>query len=201
MSELLSAAAVVFLAELGDKTQLLALGLGARHRLLPTFLGVVAAYAMTNALSAVVGGVLGAALPTRWIGVAGGLLFLAFAFWTLRGERGESRSGEGEDVGAGAGEPGGARASAGVVGVVVSVAAAMFVAELGDKTMLATATLASRGSPVLVWAGATLGICASGGSAVALGHFGGRTLPERVVRIGSALLFALFGVLMVIGSV
>jgi putative Ca2+/H+ antiporter (TMEM165/GDT1 family) len=75
MEAFLTAAGLVFVAELGDKTQLVALSLGARYRLVPVLAGIALAYAATNLLSVVVGGVLGAALPTAAIGIAGGLLF------------------------------------------------------------------------------------------------------------------------------
>jgi len=73
----------------------------------------------------------------------------------------------------------------------------MFVAELGDKTMLATATLAAQGNPVLVWVGATIGIIASGSVGVLVGRATGARLPERTIRIGSAALFAVFGVALI----
>lgn len=178
---------LVFVAELGDKTQLVALGFGARHRVLPVLVGMFIAYATANLLAVAVGGLLGAALPTRGLGLAGGVLFLAFAVWSLRGG-GEDDEDAGGDDGAVAARP--AR------GVVVSVAVAVFVAELGDKTQLATATLAAQGPPVLVWVGATLGIVAAGAVGVVVGRFVGSRLPERATRIGSALLFAVFGVLL-----
>jgi putative Ca2+/H+ antiporter (TMEM165/GDT1 family) len=74
----------------------------------------------------------------------------------------------------------------------------MFVAELGDKTMLATATLAAQGTPVLVWVGATIGIVLSGALGVLLGRVFGARLPERATRIGSALLFAAFGLALIV---
>ena len=182
MESLLAALGLVFVAELGDKTQLVALGFGARHRLAPVLTGVTIAYMATNLLSVVVGGLLGATLPTRAIGLGGGLLFLAFAAWTLRDH---DDADEDDDV---AGDD---------RSVVLSVAGAMFVAELGDKTMLATATLAAQGSPVLVWIGATVGIILSGALGVLLGRFFGARLPERATRIGSAVLFAVFGIALI----
>ncbi|HEY5888395.1 MAG TPA: TMEM165/GDT1 family protein [Acidimicrobiales bacterium] len=181
MESLLAALGLVFIAELGDKTQLVALGFGARYRLAPVLTGVAAAYALTNLLSVVVGGLLGAAFPTRAIGLVGGGLFIGFALWTLR-------SGDDDDDGVAATDD---------RSVVLSVAAAMFVAELGDKTMLATATLAAQGDPVMVWLGATIGIILSGTLGVLLGRFFGARLPERVTRIGSAVLFAGFGVVLI----
>jgi putative Ca2+/H+ antiporter (TMEM165/GDT1 family) len=182
VGSLLAAMGVVFLAELGDKTQLVALGFGARHRLGPVLAGVALAYAATNLLSVVVGGLLGAALPTRALGLGGGVLFIGFALWSLRPEEDDDE---------------GVAAATGHGRVVLSVAAAMFVAELGDKTMLATATLAAQGDPVLVWIGATVGIIASGSVGVFVGRATGARLPERTIRIGSAALFAAFGIALI----
>jgi putative Ca2+/H+ antiporter (TMEM165/GDT1 family) len=180
MASLFAAMGLVFVAELGDKTQLVALGFGARYRLGPVLAGVVAAYSVTNLLSVVVGGLLGAALPTRAIGIGGGILFLGFAVWTLR-----------------APPPDDLDESVGDRSVFWTVATAMFVAELGDKTMLATATLAAQGNPVLVWIGATVGIILSGTLGVLLGRAFGHALPERVTRIGSAVLFGVFGLVLI----
>jgi Ca2+/H+ antiporter, TMEM165/GDT1 family len=183
VESLLAALGLVFIAELGDKTQLVALGFGARHRLAPVITGVVIAYMATNLLSVVVGGLLGATLPTRAIGLGGGVLFLGFAAWTLWNDDDE------ED------EEG---ATTGHRSIVLSVATAMFIAELGDKTMLATATLAAQGNPVLVWIGATIGIVLAGTLGVLLGRVFGARLPERATRIGSAVLFAVFGVALIV---
>jgi putative Ca2+/H+ antiporter (TMEM165/GDT1 family) len=183
VESLLAALGLVFVAELGDKTQLVALGFGARHRLAPVLAGVTIAYMATNLLSVLVGGLLGVTLPTRAIGLGGGVLFLAFAAWTLWRDGGDD---------------GGESVAAGDRSVVLSVAAAMFVAELGDKTMLATATLAAQGTPVLVWVGATIGIVLSGALGVLLGRVFGARLPERATRIGSALLFAAFGLALIV---
>jgi putative Ca2+/H+ antiporter (TMEM165/GDT1 family) len=84
--------------------------------------------------------------------------------------------------------------------IVLSVAAAMFVAALGDQTMLATATLAAQGSPVHTWIGATAGIILSGTLGVLLGRVFGARLPERVTRLGSAALFALFGAVLLVAN-
>ena len=185
MESLLAALGLVFIAELGDKTQLVALGFGARHRLAPVLTGVALAYMATNLLSVIVGGLLGATLPTRAIGLGGGVLFLGFAAWTLWKDDDEDDD-EGMSTGSGS--------------IVMSVAAAMFIAELGDKTMLATATLAAQGNPVLVWIGATIGIILSGTLGVLLGRVFGARLPERATRIGSAVLFAIFGLVLIVAN-
>jgi putative Ca2+/H+ antiporter (TMEM165/GDT1 family) len=194
VGSLFAALGLVFVAELGDKTQLVALGFGARHRLAPVLIGVAAAYAACNLLSVVVGGLLGTALPTRGIGLVGGALFLGFAAWTL--SRGDEDDAQGDTDGDTAGTGAGAGDTA--ASIVASVALAMFVAELGDKTMLATATLAAQGQPVLVWIGATAGIIASGTLGVLLGRAFGARLPARVTRLGSAALFAGFGLVLLL---
>ena len=210
MGSLFAAMGLVFVAELGDKTQLVALGFGARHRIGPVLVGMAIAYAVANLLAVVVGGLLGAALPTRAIGLVGGVLFLGFAAWSLRSEADDDRgdataqgdAGAGTDAAAGAGADGtavvGAEPNRPARAVVVSVAVAVFVAELGDKTQLATATLAAQGPPVLVWIGATIGIFAAGAVGVVVGRFIGARLPERATRIGSAVLFAVFGVALIV---
>jgi len=213
VGSLLAALGVVFVAELGDKTQLVALGFGARHRLAPVLVGLVSAYAATNLLSVAIGGVLGDVIPTRAVGIAGGLLFLAFAAWTLRGHGPDEAAPDATPDTAPPGAASAPEAGTPATGadpatretlqtapaprgrsVALSVAATMFVAELGDKTMLATGTLAARGNPALVWVGATIGITLAGLLGVLLGRAFGARLPERATRIGSALLFAVFGV-------
>jgi putative Ca2+/H+ antiporter (TMEM165/GDT1 family) len=199
MGSLLAAFGVVFVAELGDKTQLVALGFGARHRLAPVLVGVVVAYALSNLLSVVVGGLLGATLPTRAIALGGGVLFLGFAAWSLRPPRDEpAEPAEPAAPGGLADEPLAPATGERELHVVVSVATAMFVAELGDKTMLATATLAAQGNPVLTWFGATAGIICAGALGVLAGRMFGARLSERATRIGAAVLFAAFGVALIV---
>jgi putative Ca2+/H+ antiporter (TMEM165/GDT1 family) len=76
----------------------------------------------------------------------------------------------------------------------------MFLAELGDKTMLTTATLAARANPVLTWAGATVGIIACGALAVVVGRALGTRLPERATRVLASVLFAAFGLFLLVGA-
>jgi Ca2+/H+ antiporter, TMEM165/GDT1 family len=175
---------VVFLAELGDKTQLVALSLATRYRTLTVLAGITVAYAITNGISVVVGGLLGAALPTTAISVAGAFAFFGFAVWTYRGDD--------DDDGA---------VTIGGRSVFLSIVGAMLLAELGDKTMLATATLAARDNPVATWFGATLGITSSGALAVFVGRALGDRLPRRATRVGASVLFAFFGVLLLIEAI
>jgi putative Ca2+/H+ antiporter (TMEM165/GDT1 family) len=170
---------VVFVAELGDKSQLMALTFATKYRPALVMTGIVAATVLINAISVGVGYGLGLALPTGWISLVAGLLFLGFALWTLRGEYEEddevlSRVGSGP--------------------VVMTVGSAFLLAELGDKTMLATITLASQNGWAGTWLGATLGMVAAAALAIIVGRQLGKRLPDRAVRYVAAGLFAAFGV-------
>ena len=189
VTALVIAFGVVFVAELGDKTQLLALNFGARYSLRTVALGLTIGYAVANVVATVVGGILGAALPDRPIQIVGGLIFLVFAIAALRPIDAEDDS-----------EPGTASVARQTTrGVVAAIAASIAVAEMGDKTQIATATLASQSSPIGVWIGATLGAASSGMVGAAAGSLIGDRIPIRALQVASALLFAAFGVAMLAG--
>ena len=81
---------------------------------------------------------------------------------------------------------------------IVAVGVAFFLAELGDKTMLATITLATQEGWLGTWIGSTVGMVAADALAIGVGAVLGRKLPERTIRYGAAALFALFGLLLVL---
>ena len=135
MDAFLISFAVIFVAELGDKSQLMALTFAARYPALPVLLGVTIATATVNAVSVLIGAAVAVNLPVRAISLAAGLAFLGFAAWTLRGDS-DDRHHEG---GARPGKAAGRR------GAVVVVCTAILLSELGDKTMLATVTPRSTG--------------------------------------------------------
>ncbi len=174
------AAGAIFIAEFGDKSQLLVLAFATRHAALPVIAGIVVAAAVVQGLSVMVGAALGAVLPETLIGVIAGVAFLAVAAWTLRGDDDE------ED------EADAARATRrrSGLGLAAVVAATFVVGELGDKTMLATFALAARQDPVATWIGATAGMVAANLVAVVVGRQAGARLSPHVIRIGSAALFA-----------
>ncbi|MDN5858167.1 MAG: TMEM165/GDT1 family protein [Pseudonocardia sp.] len=170
---------VVFVAELGDKSQLMALTFAARYRTLPVLVGITIATSVVHLLSVAVGHGLGAALPADWISLVAAVTFLGFGAWTLRGDV------LSHDEQARAGR---ARGSA-----VVAASGAFFLAELGDKTMLATITLATQHGWFGVWLGSTLGMVAADALAILVGRKLGRSVPEPFVKLGSAVLFLVFG--------
>jgi putative Ca2+/H+ antiporter (TMEM165/GDT1 family) len=198
MPPLLAAAAVafgaLFVAEFGDKSQLLVLAFATRHAWPPVVAGIVIAALVVQGLSVAVGAALGAALPDTLIGVIAGLAFLGVAAWTLLEED------EDEDAIAadGAGPGRGAR---GALAVAAVVAGTFVVGELGDKTMLAAFALAARQDPIGTWIGGAAGMVAANLVAVAIGSQLGARLDARLIRIGSAALFAVAGVVVLVGAV
>ena len=179
MHTLWIAFAGVALAEVGDKTQLLSLVLAARYRRpWPIMLGILVATLVNHALAALAGAWLGTLLtPTlqRWLV---GLSLLAVAAWTLKPDHVDS------DVAA----PMRAR------GVFVTTTLAFFLAEMGDKTQIATLILGADFHPYWqVVAGSTLGMLAVNVPTVWLGARYARRIPLELTRTLAALLFAALG--------
>jgi len=174
---------VILVAELGDKSQLMALTFATRFRALPVLVGITAATAVVHAVSVGIGYLLGAALPTFWISVAAAVAFVAFGLWTLRGDALSRDEQE--------------KASGTTRSAVLAASVAFFLAELGDKTMLATITLATQypgaGGVTGVWLGSTVGMVAADALAIVVGRALGRNVPEKLIRIGAAVLFFAFG--------
>lgn len=176
----LSAFGVMFVAELGDKTQLLALGFGARYSLRTVAIGLALGYAAAGSIAAAVGGLLGSTLPERPIGLAAGALFLVFAALALKEEDAEEQH------------------VVAARSVIVSIALTIAIAEMGDKTQLSTAALAARSNPVAVWVGATAGELAAGMVGAVAGQRIGTKFDPRTLRLASAVLFAVFGVVLIV---
>ena len=180
----------IFVAEFGDKSQLLILAFATRYAARPVVLGLVLAAATIQGVSVGIGAVAGAALPTTAVGVVSGVAFLAVAAWTLRGEDDD------EDEVADA--TGAGRRLAGAA-LILTVAGAFILSELGDKTMLATFALAATQGALPTWIGSTAGEVAANLVAVVVGRQVGTRLPQRAVRIGSAALFAVAGIVVLAG--
>jgi putative Ca2+/H+ antiporter (TMEM165/GDT1 family) len=185
VNALLVSFAVIFVAEMGDKSQLMALTFATRYRAVPILIGITIATASVHAVSVLVGALLAVSLPTHLLNVVAGVAFLGFAAWTWRGdtlsedeaakvERQSNRS------------------------AIAAASGAFFLAELGDKTMLATITLASTDNPWWVWLGSTVGMVAADALAILLGRLLGTRLPERAITIFATVMFVIFGVALVL---
>jgi len=188
MEALFVSTGVVALAEIGDKTQLLALLLAARYRRpLPIIAGILVATLANHTCAALLGATVAGLLQGetfRWIL---GASFVAMGLWTLVPDRlddDEAKAGPAERW-----------------GPFLATTVAFFLVEIGDKTQIATIALAAQfHSVLLVTAGTTLGMMAANVPAVLIGGFAARRLPLATIRAIAAALFVLIGLLVMLDA-
>ena len=180
---LTSAWALVFIAELGDKSMLLSLTAATRYRWWVVLLPVAMSTALLMGLAVLAGELVAGILPGDLVAVAAGTLFILFGLWTLRGDA----VGDEDDL---------STARRGVARVMLALGAVFFVAEFGDKTQLSTVALVGLhpGEGPWVWLGATLGMVATNALAIVAGARIERFLPPRAIQLTAAAVFVLFGV-------
>jgi len=181
----------VVLAEMGDKTQLLAMAFATRYRW-QTVLGAVAVATLLNHFLAVVAGnVITNMVPIAWVKLLAALSFLLFGLWTLHDDT----------------TPGSMRRAA--TSPFLTVAIAFFIAEMGDKTQLMTMTLAADQAVkvggaglaakiqqiVPVWMGTTVGMIVADAIGILVGIVLNKRIPMHVVKWVAAVTFAVFGML------
>jgi putative Ca2+/H+ antiporter (TMEM165/GDT1 family) len=172
---------LVAIAEIGDKTQLLALLLATRFRRpTPILFGILVATIANHLLAATLGAVAGAFLEGPWMKWVLGLAFIAFAAWALIPDTLEEKDDRPARTGA---------------SVFWATAVAFFFVEMGDKTQVATVALAARFQDVfLVAAGTTAGMMLANGPVVFLGEAAATKLPLKAIRWAAAASFAAIGV-------
>ncbi len=179
MEAFLISTGLVAVAEIGDKTQLLAMILAARFRKpVPIILGIFVATILNHSLAAALG-----VLVSKWLGgsafqILVGVGFIAMALWALVPDK--------DDEAAGARTAG---------GVFLTTLVAFFLVEIGDKTQIATTLLAARFQNIaVVAAGTTVGMMLANVPAVFLGEAATRIVPLKYVRITAAMIFAGLGI-------
>ena len=179
---LLSSFLVVALAEMGDKTQLVALSMASRYRRPWTvLLGVLIATTINHALAASVGVWTASRIPAAVVEWVLALGFVGFGVWALVPDNSVEL------------------ARAPTWGPLATTAMMFLLAEMGDKTQLATVALAARfGSPAAVTAGTTLGMLAADALAVFAGSYLATRLPMIWIRRASAVLFFAFGLTIIL---
>jgi len=181
---LLASFGIILLAELGDKTQLAVISLSSKRKSKSVFIGALLAFAVVDGVSALVGGAIAALIPIFWIGIVAGVAFIVFAVYTLVFERDEKPETSDRSL------------------TVASSFSFVALMELGDKTQLASISLAAEyNAPILVFVGVMLAFAVLAGFGVMLGMAISRYVPLRYVRIGSGLLFIVFGVMFIWSAV
>jgi putative Ca2+/H+ antiporter (TMEM165/GDT1 family) len=174
---------LVLASEMGDKTQLLALILASRFRKPWTIMaGILVATLLNHGLASWAGSWLSSFVDPhtlKWVLAA---IFFAFAIWILIPDKDEEFK------------------ESGHWGAFLTTAVAFFLAEMGDKTQLATVALGARyAEPWLVTIGTTMGMMVSDGLAVFFGENLTNRIPMKWIRVGSCILFAIFGVFVLLG--
>ena len=180
MAFLFSTAAVV-LAEMGDKTQLLAMAFATKYQASKVMLGVFFATVLNHALAVAVGNYITTfEAGQAWIQGLASLSFIFFGLWTIRGDKLEGEENRTSKYGA-----------------IATVAIAFFIAEMGDKTQLATISLAAKfpAQPIGILLGTTTGMLIADAIGIVIGVVMCRRIPERAIKLVSAGVFILFGLI------
>lgn len=185
MTAFITAFVLVTIAEMADKTQLLTLSLACRYPARKVLIGVAIAIAILNLIAVVIGAVAGRFIPVTAVKIGAGVIFLLFGAWNLLGK---DKAEEAEDCEVRSNRY-----------VIFAVTGAFLLAEMGDKTQLATLSLGARFegsllSSVGVWVGATVGMILANSLAVIVGHTAGRRIPEQLMKRISGVLFIGFGI-------
>ncbi|MCX5838607.1 MAG: TMEM165/GDT1 family protein [Deltaproteobacteria bacterium] len=168
----------VVLAEMGDKTQLLAMAFAARFPAGTVLAGVLVATLVNHLLAVVAGSWLTNIVPLGTIQIAASASFILFGLWTLRGDqlKGEDKKYK--------------------FSPFWTVAVAFFFAEMGDKTQLATVALAAKYQSIIpIWLGTTAAMLAADAFGIIVGVVLGKRIPERFVKWFAAVIFILFGII------
>jgi putative Ca2+/H+ antiporter (TMEM165/GDT1 family) len=166
----------VVLAEMGDKTQLLAMAFASRYRPTTVLWAVFWATLLNHLFAVIAGNYLTKIVPIHYIQVAAAVSFILFGLWTIRGDKLHD-----EDKGF-------------CFSPFWTVAIAFFLAEMGDKTQLATVALAAKYQSVVpVWMGTTTGMIIADAIGIAVGICVGKKIPEVAVKWFAAVVFMFFG--------
>jgi len=176
MNTFLVSLAIVFLAEMGDKTQLLSMAFASRYRWQTVLWGVFVATAANHFFAVCVGNYITTVISLEYIKIAAALSFILFGIWTLRGDKLHD-----EDK----------RFN---FSPFWTVTIAFFLAEMGDKTQLATVALAAEYNTIVpVWLGTTAGMLVADAVGIIAGIVLHRKIPEKQVKWFAALVFIAFG--------
>lgn len=179
---------VVFLAELGDKTQLIVMAFAVKYNWKSVFLGMTLGIFVVHSLAVAIGSLAGELIPVHLMTIIASCLFIGFGVWTLRGDD------EGED------EDEATKSSR--FGPLLTVAMTFIIGEMGDKTQFAAMTMATQyESWWFVLCGAVLGMVLADSLGIIAGTFLHRRLPAKKMRYLSAGIFLLFGVAGLLESV
>ena len=180
IQELLKAFILIFIAEMGDKTQILAMAFATRFPVKKVLLGIFLGSLLNHGLAVMFGSYISNFIPINTIQIVAGFAFVLFSLWTLMSDSDEDDEDEKQKS---------------KFGPVVTVALAFFIGELGDKTQLTAITLATDAAyPLVILAGTVLGMIFTGGIGIIVGKKLGDKIPEFTIKIIAASVFMFFGI-------
>jgi Ca2+/H+ antiporter, TMEM165/GDT1 family len=185
MTEVIKALALVVVAEMGDKTQLLAMAMAGKYKVKQVMLGVLVATILNHALAVALGSYLGSFIPMDIVKIVASIAFLVFGLWTLRGDKIDDDENKKLKF-----------------GPVVTVAIAFFLAEMGDKTQLMTIAISANSKvPLFILMGTTLGMLIADGIGIIGGAWMCKHIPEKYIKWGAGIVFIFFGTLTLYNAV
>ena len=168
---------LVVLAEMGDKTQLLTMAFATRFRWHIVLLGIFVAAATSHLIAVMVGHYLYSIIPAQYVKIGTSFSFILFGLWTLRGDKLHAEENRYK------------------FSPFWTITIAFFMAEMGDKTQLATVSLAAKYNSIfLVWLGTITGMLLADAIGIIVGIGLGKKIPNRIIKWGSALIFIGFGI-------
>ena len=177
MSEFIKALLLVVVAEMGDKTQLLAMAMASKYKVKQVMIGVLVATILNHALAVAAGTYLSSFIPLNNVKIVAAIAFIIFGLWTLRGDTIDDEDKKNSKF-----------------GPIVTVAIAFFIAEMGDKTQLMTIAIAAQShAPIFILMGTTAGMMVADGIGIIGGAWLARHVPEVYIKWGAGIIFIIFG--------
>lgn len=181
MSEFIKAFILITLAEMGDKTQLLAMAFSSKFKPISVLLGIFIGSFLNHGIAIAVGNYISRLVPINTIQIVASVLFLLFGLWSLKFDAEDEEDDENVK---------------GNYGPIITVALAFFIGELGDKTQLTAMTLGADSKyPVFVLLGTVSGMVVTGGLGIIVGKLLGKKIPEVTMKVIAAFVFMFFGTL------
>lgn len=178
VQEILKAFILVFIAEMGDKTQILAMAFATKYPVKKVLAGIFIGIVLNHGLAVFLGSYVSKLIPIDLVQIIAGFAFLGFALWTLKYEEEEEEE-EGQKI---------------KFGPILTVAVAFFIGELGDKTQLSAITLAAGASyPLAILTGTVTAMMVTGGMGIFVGRKLGNKIPEFAIKVTAAAIFLVFG--------
>lgn len=179
IQELVKAFFFIFVAEMGDKTQIMAMAFATKYKVRKVLLGVLIGSFLNHGVAVVLGVYMSSIIPLELIRLIAACAFIVFGLWTLRSQ-GEDEQDEAK----------------GKLGPVATVAMAFFIGELGDKTQLAAITLSTTAQyPAFILMGTVLGMVITSSFGIFVGSKLGQRIPELAIKMVSGFIFIFFGIL------